>query len=548
MNPLVRESADDYSEENGLLPGRSGGGRAAPASSAKWKKALAFGGKRVGPADDSAEDVGEELADDDSLSGSGDDGGYGFQDWLEGGDGEDSVAATDADEIDDKEKAALIKAAKVGLSSLPPWLERRQIIEHALEDWLFGSNQDHPAYQGAVLPFDEWSLSRTNELKKSEMRSQAQATGSGSSSKSGEMAQSYGMIKGFIRVVDRRDELEIRDMDTMVLVEQCQRSGLLPESLEDKVEKGGGALTEHDVKDSDMAVMRKSLIESRKIPFPLDRAAIMNPKQVFVRFYLINGFKFAAHDAGNTSDPYAVVALGDMKVNDRKNRIMETVNPYFGRCFELQTTLPGPALLQVDFFDYDALTGDDLIGSTTIDLEDRWFSGAWKKRGITYEADEHAVSKIRKEEMAEEESLAAELKAIATMRDKGLRETLAMQRKQHLEVCRAADKAEAAAAAAAAAARPPPPSGKKKHLAGKLKTDEMRALAKARALAIHAEKLRVLKKRADRPTLVEVTQRPVEMRWVPFLVVLLPRRCLSLLAHCLSLWCLSGRCGLGTPR
>jgi len=34
-------------------------------------------------------------------------------------------------------------------------------------------------------------------------------------------------------------------------------------------------------------------------------------------------------------------------------------------------------LLTIKVFDYDELFGDDLIGETKIDLEDRYFSSEW---------------------------------------------------------------------------------------------------------------------------------------------------------------------------
>ena len=40
--------------------------------------------------------------------------------------------------------------------------------------------------------------------------------------------------------------------------------------------------------------------------------------------------------------------------------------------FEFESTLPGPSKLTLKVFDHDAIsTTDDLIGLTTIDLEDR---------------------------------------------------------------------------------------------------------------------------------------------------------------------------------
>jgi len=40
-------------------------------------------------------------------------------------------------------------------------------------------------------------------------------------------------------------------------------------------------------------------------------------------------------------------------------------------------TFPGAPSLRVAAFDYDELFGDDLIGDTLIDLEDRFYSHHW---------------------------------------------------------------------------------------------------------------------------------------------------------------------------
>lgn len=49
----------------------------------------------------------------------------------------------------------------------------------------------------------------------------------------------------------------------------------------------------------------------------------------------------------------------------------------FFESFEFPVTVPGDALLTVESWDYDGI-GDDLIGSTTVDIENRWFTTDWR--------------------------------------------------------------------------------------------------------------------------------------------------------------------------
>ena len=44
----------------------------------------------------------------------------------------------------------------------------------------------------------------------------------------------------------------------------------------------------------------------------------------------------------------------------------------------MKANFPGCPLLVIKAMDYDDLFGDDLIGSTTIDLEDRYFTPEWR--------------------------------------------------------------------------------------------------------------------------------------------------------------------------
>jgi hypothetical protein len=109
---------------------------------------------------------------------------------------------------------------------------------------------------------------------------------------------------------------------------------------------------------------------------------ISAPKPVLVRFYALKGFEFVSMDGGSgesaKSDPFLKIRLGDHVINDEKNYVEDTTSPDFFKCYEFKTTLPGPSQLVVQAWDYDLLSPNDLIGETTIDLEDRWFNDTWK--------------------------------------------------------------------------------------------------------------------------------------------------------------------------
>jgi len=62
----------------------------------------------------------------------------------------------------------------------------------------------------------------------------------------------------------------------------------------------------------------------------------------------------------------------------REEYILDEPNPQFNKYFEFSGIFPGSAPLVIEIKDYDDLFGDDLIGKTSIDLDDRFFSAAWQ--------------------------------------------------------------------------------------------------------------------------------------------------------------------------
>ena len=61
--------------------------------------------------------------------------------------------------------------------------------------------------------------------------------------------------------------------------------------------------------------------------------------------------------------------------------VEDVVNVDFYKMIEMDCELPGTSQLVIDVMDKDTIGYDDLIGSTTIDLEDRWFDSRWQELG-----------------------------------------------------------------------------------------------------------------------------------------------------------------------
>ncbi|KAM3608068.1 uncharacterized protein V6R79_018520 [Siganus canaliculatus] len=98
------------------------------------------------------------------------------------------------------------------------------------------------------------------------------------------------------------------------------------------------------------------------------------PIEVLIRVYIVSASNLHPADPDGKADPYVVLRLGKNEIKDRDNYIPKQLNPVFGRSFEMQATFPQESLLSVLIYDYDLVGGDDLIGGTHIDLENRFYS------------------------------------------------------------------------------------------------------------------------------------------------------------------------------
>lgn len=126
-------------------------------------------------------------------------------------------------------------------------------------------------------------------------------------------------------------------------------------------------VTEEDEEDWDEAADGGICKVSRGIP-------MNSPVQVLIRVYVVSASNLHPADPDGKADPYVVLRLGKKEIKDRDNYIPKQLNPVFGRSFEIQAKFPQESLLSVLIYDYDLVGGDDLIGETRIDLENRFYS------------------------------------------------------------------------------------------------------------------------------------------------------------------------------
>lgn len=120
-------------------------------------------------------------------------------------------------------------------------------------------------------------------------------------------------------------------------------------------------------------------------PLPDDPSAPTPPRQFrklppngiedcLVRVYVIQAHGLQPKDTNGKCDPYVKISLGKKTISDHENYIPCTLDPVFGKLFELTCSLPLEKDLRVMLYDHDMITKDEKIGETLIDLENRFLS------------------------------------------------------------------------------------------------------------------------------------------------------------------------------
>ncbi|XP_056658393.1 myoferlin isoform X3 [Monodelphis domestica] len=115
------------------------------------------------------------------------------------------------------------------------------------------------------------------------------------------------------------------------------------------------------------------------------------PQECIVRIYIVRGIDLQPQDNNGLCDPYIKISLSKKVIEDRDNYIPNTLNPIFGRMYELSCFLPQEKDLKISVYDYDTLTRDEKVGETIIDLENRFLSRFGSNCGI---AEQYCISGV----------------------------------------------------------------------------------------------------------------------------------------------------------
>ena len=108
--------------------------------------------------------------------------------------------------------------------------------------------------------------------------------------------------------------------------------------------------------------------------------SILVKHEVIIRVYVLEIRDLPAKDLLSDSDPYIKIYFGEeKKFDEQKNHHNDEKNVKWFKYYDILSIFPGDSTLRIEVWDYNPIFKDELIGSTSIDLEDRYFNNEWQQ-------------------------------------------------------------------------------------------------------------------------------------------------------------------------
>ena len=160
------------------------------------------------------------------------------------------------------------------------------------------------------------------------------------------MDRGYGKFKALIRI--------------------CEKS---------KMDKFQEAIDKFRAKDEKIITELKNVEKYEKLT-----KSILMKHEVIIRIYILELRDLPKKDLLSDSDPYIKIYFGDKKkFDEQKNHKNDKKNIKWYKYYDILTEFPGDSTLRIEVWDYNPIFKDELIGQTSIDLEDRYFNHDWEK-------------------------------------------------------------------------------------------------------------------------------------------------------------------------
>ena len=107
--------------------------------------------------------------------------------------------------------------------------------------------------------------------------------------------------------------------------------------------------------------------------------SILIKHEVIIRVYVLELRDLVPKDKLSDNDPYIKIYFGgEKKFDEQKYHHNDVKKVDWYKYYDILTVFPGDSTLKIEVWDYNPIFKDELIGETSVDLEDRYFNNEWQ--------------------------------------------------------------------------------------------------------------------------------------------------------------------------